>query len=93
MEAWTRRGRIRRAFGPDHTFLSALRCAALIQTPTKLKLLRQHWVNYKGRFGKVAALAEKEANLVEDAFYELECQEPLFREQKGWAGMPMHAMI
>ncbi|MER3424423.1 MAG: hypothetical protein C4293_15605 [Nitrospiraceae bacterium] len=65
----------------------------LYRHPTKLRLLRQHWADDKGRFGKVAALIGKDANLVEETFYELECKEPLFREPKEWAGMPMHAMI
>ena len=61
--------------------------------PTKLRLLWQHWLDYVGRFGKMVELTGKEVDIVEGVFYELECHEPLFQENNGWAGMPMHSMI
>ena len=65
----------------------------LYRHPRKLRLLRQHWLDWTGRFGKMAELSGKEVRIVEGVFHELECEEPLFRENKIWAGMPMHAMV
>jgi Methyltransferase domain len=65
----------------------------LYRHPTKLGLLRQHWSDYVGRFGKLAELTGTDVSLVEAALYELECEEPLFREVHGLTGMPMHPVI
>jgi hypothetical protein len=65
----------------------------LYRHPTKLGLLRQHWSDYVGRFGKLAELTGKDVNRIEEVLYELECGEPLFREMHGLAGMPMHPII
>ncbi len=61
--------------------------------PTKLGRLRQHWHDYVGRFGKMADLTGVNVDRVEQVFYELECQEPLFREVNGLTGMPMHPIV
>ena len=61
--------------------------------PTKLEQLRQHWTDYTGRFEKMAVLTQQEISHVERIFYELECQEPLFRELNGIGGMGMHPVI
>ena len=65
----------------------------LYRHPTKLGLLRQHWFDYVGRFGKLAELTRTDVSRIEAALYELECEEPLFREVNGLAGMPMHPII
>ncbi len=41
----------------------------------------------------MAELTGKDVNQVETVFYELECEEPLFQEVNGWAGMPMHPIV
>lgn len=61
--------------------------------PTQWGLLRQHWCDYVGRFGKMAALTGRDVDQVEAVFYELECEEPLFQEINGWAGVPMHPIV
>lgn len=61
--------------------------------PTKLGLLRQHWSDYVGRSGKLAELTGADGHRIDAALYELECEEPLFREVNGLAGMPMHPII
>jgi len=61
--------------------------------PTKLGRLRQHWLDYVGRFTKMAELTGADIDSVDRAFYELECEEPLFRELNGLTGMPMHPIV
>src|SRR5437879_3856622 len=61
--------------------------------PTKLSRLRQHWLDYVGRFTRMAELTGADIDSVERAFYELECEEPLFRELNGLTGMPMHPIV
>ena len=61
--------------------------------PTKLGRLRQHWLDYVGRFTRMAELTGADIDSVERAFYELECEEPLFRELNGLTGMPMHPIV
>jgi len=61
--------------------------------PTKLAVLRQHWSDYVGRSGKLAELTDANVHRIDAALYELECEEPLFREVNGLAGMPMHPII
>lgn len=65
----------------------------LYRHPTKLDLLRQHWRDYVGRFPKMAELTGADIGRVEEVFYELECEEPLFRELNGLTGMPMHPIV
>ena len=65
----------------------------LYRHPTKLGLLRRHWSDYIGRFGKLAELTGVDMRRVEAVLYELECEEPLFREVNGLSGMPMHPII
>ena len=65
----------------------------LYRHPTKLGLLRRHWSDYVGRSGKLAELTGADVHRVEAVLYELECEEPLFREVNGLAGMPMHPII
>ena len=65
----------------------------LYRHPTKLGQLRQFWLDYVGRFGKMAELTGTDVGRVEAVFYELECEEPLFRELNGLTGMPMHPIV
>lgn len=65
----------------------------LYRHPTKLGLLRRHWSDYVGRSGKLAELTGADVHRVDAVLYELECEEPLFREVNGLAGMPMHPII
>jgi len=65
----------------------------LYRHPTKLGLLRQHWSDYVGRSPKLAELTGANVDRIETVLYELECEEPLFREINGLAGMPMHPII
>ena len=65
----------------------------LYRHPTKLGLLRRHWSDYVGRSGKLAELTGAGMHRIEAALYELECEEPLFREVNGLVGMPMHPII
>ncbi len=65
----------------------------LYRHPTKLRLLHQHWCDYMGRFEKMAALTGHDVDRVESVFYELECEEPLFREVNGLTGMPLHPIV
>jgi predicted O-methyltransferase YrrM len=65
----------------------------LYRHPTKLGLLRRHWSDYVGRSGKLAELTGVDVHRIDAVLYELECEEPLFREVNGLAGMPMHPII
>lgn len=75
-----------RSFGPF-----ALRF--FFRHPKKLSQLRQHWRDYSGRFGKIASLTGHDTSDVVEVLHELECEEPLFRELNGLAGMPMHPIV
>lgn len=65
----------------------------LYRHPTKVGLLRQHWADYIGRFGKISKLTGRDVEEVEAVFHELECREPLFQELNGLTGMPMHPIV
>src|SRR5207247_10272572 len=65
----------------------------LYRHPTKWGRLGQRWEDCVGRFGKLAALAGSDVERVEAVLYELECEEPLFREVNGLAVVPMHPVI
>jgi hypothetical protein len=65
----------------------------LYRHPTKWGRLRQRWEDYIGRFGKLAVLTGSDGERVEAVLYELECEEPLFREVNGLAVVPMHPVI
>lgn len=61
--------------------------------PTKIRQLHQHWKDYSGRGAKLAALAGASINQAEGVLYELECEEPLFKEINGLTGMGMHPIV
>jgi len=63
-------------------------------------MLRQHWRDYVSRSRKIAELIGKDAEIIESVLYELECQEPLYKEGKawngtlkGWSGTWMHVIV
>jgi len=61
--------------------------------PKKFTCLRQHWVDYIGRFEKIAELTGADKERVQAVLYELECEEALFQELDGLSGMPMHPIV
>jgi len=65
----------------------------ILRHPKKWAHLAQYWSNYVGRYGKIAGLTSQEIRRVEAVFYELECQEPLFKELNGLQGMGMHPLL
>ncbi len=65
----------------------------LYRHPTKLGQLRRYWLDYMGRYRKIASLTSTEVEHVEAVLYQLECQEPLFHKLNGLSGVPMHHML
>ncbi len=65
----------------------------LARHPTRFGLLVRHWRDYSSRAACLKTVTEKEQDLIESLFYELECKKTPFDLRSGWSVDPIHPAV